>query len=137
MLGLWAFFWEQGTEIEGLLVSTPGGPKIELLGDTECGVVITHADGTSHYFPGYFSGVASMPASSVGQSSAVPYDSGGVGAVSLIPFDPTNPQTPRSIAFSLQHGDRIQNIGSLPQVGVYTSSTISNAMVSGFSITIP
>lgn len=136
MLALYDFFWSMGTENQGLLVSSAGGPQIQLLGDTEVGVVISHADGTGHFFPGYFCGVSSNPNVKLA-AEVFPFDSQQGPALSLIPFNPLNPSTPRALSFPLRHGDTYQNTGSLPSVGVYTSSTISDAVPSGASITIP
>lgn len=149
----------------GGTTSTTTVEATQITEDTECGVVVTHLDGTSHYFPGYFSGVAAEPAPMVqggitnpatisqsGSASAIqpapmsapvvtagfiPFDSGGVGSLSLIPFDPTNPATPRSLSFPLQHGDRYQNTGAVPQFGVYTPTLILNSVPSAVSDQVP
>jgi hypothetical protein len=133
LLALYDFFWGLGTQNQGLLVALPGGPQIQLTGDTECGVVITFPDGTGKFFPGYFAGVTSEVSNA--DTSGVPFDSLGGRSVSIIPFDPGNPKTPRALSIPLQDGSLVQNTGSLPSVGVYTNSTISNALSPGQSIT--
>jgi hypothetical protein len=60
--------------------------------------------------------------------------------LSLIPFDPTNPQTPNPIAFPLRHGDIYQNVGSsLPSLGVYFNPAVvlNNAPSPSVSFTVP
>ncbi len=137
MLALWDFFYSSNPAF----VLPLDGPSVGQ------GVVVTHADGTGIFFQGYFCGVEASPAPGIGLSSANLFDSGVGPALSLIPFDPTNPATPRALSYPLQHGDTYQltlaarswytTKGALPPIGFYTSSTINNALPIGLVITIP